>query len=164
MEKKNRRRSSYRIGLGGIILRAALVLFVLILLSVHLMGGLFAKYSSSGKGGDDARVAKFQVNVTGEQDAISIRCGENDNGSYTITIENESEVAVHYDLSLTLNGETDGVTWAFSPASGDLAVGASGSSVLTFAVDWAAFTENATGDSVQRELTFAVTVNVTQID
>lgn len=69
MEKKNKRRSSYRIGVGGIILRAALVLFVLILLSIHLMGGLFAKYVSSASGHDSGRVIKFHelsVEETGD--------------------------------------------------------------------------------------------------
>ena len=162
MEQRNRRPSG--IGLGGILMRVALACFCLVLLSVHLMGGLFAKYTSNGEGSDEARVAKFQVNVTGAPDAISIQCGENNSGIYTITIENVSEVAVHYDLSLTMTGKTDGVTPVFSQDSGDLAVGASGSSTLTFTVDWAAFTQEKTGASASETLDFTVTVNVVQVD
>ena len=78
MEKKNRRRSSYRIGLGGIILRAALVLFVLILLSVHLMGGLFAKYRTAGQGSDSARVIKFHELKVSEEGSFALQ----ENGKY----------------------------------------------------------------------------------
>lgn len=78
MEKKNRRRSSYRIGLGGIILRAALVLFVLILLSVHLMGGLFAKYTTAGQGSDSARVIKFHELKVSEEGSFALQ----ENGKY----------------------------------------------------------------------------------
>lgn len=162
MEQRNRRPSG--IGLGGILIRVALVVACLILLCIHLMGGLFAKYMTNGEGSDSARVAKFQVNVTGAPDAISIQCGENNSGIYTITIENVSEVAVHYDLSFTMTGKTDGVTPVFSQDSGDLAVGASGSSMLTFTVDWAAFTKDKMGNSASETLNFTITVNVVQVD
>lgn len=182
MEKKNRR-SSYGIGIGGIILRVALVVLVLVLLSVHLMGGLFAKYTTTGKGDDDARVAKFQVEVTGLPDAVSIECtaGESNDGTYTITVTNMSEVAVEYDMivvydavvdgvSATIDGKTQSTTSADGKALtfqnvGVLPVGTSADThELEFVVNWAKFTEHITGNSAEKTLNFTVTIHVVQVD
>lgn len=167
MEKENRR-SSYRIGVGGILIRVALVALVLVLLSVHLMGGLFAKYTSNAEGSDEARVAKFDVEVTGNAtaDVEIISDPLNDTAAYQITITNQSEVAVHYNISVTYKNTVPGVTHSFDADSGDLAVGlASATHTLTFSVtDWAAFTKNKTGASATDTLNFTVTVNVVQVD
>lgn len=182
MEKKNRR-SSYRIGVGGILLRVALVALVLVLLSVHLMGGLFAKYTSNGEGSDEARVAKFDVEVTGLPDAVAIECTASDknDGTYTITVTNKSEVAVEYDMivtydavidgvSATIDGKTqnttsdDGKTLTFRDV-GVLPVGTSDDThALKFVVNWAEFTEKITGSKAEKTLNFTVTVNVVQVD
>lgn len=152
---------------ANVAMRAAFVLMCLVILSVYMMGGLLAKYSSTGTDSDDARVAKFAFTVQGAPAADQIVCTAVDNGSstYTVTIQNQSEVAVHYDLSLKFtSGETAGVSYSFSPAAGDLAVGGNASSTLTFTVDWDEFTVNKTGGSAEVTLNFSVTVNVTQID
>ena len=165
MEQRNRRPSG--IGLGGILIRVALVLAVLALLCVHLMGGLFAKYTTSGKGGDDARVAKFQVNVTGDAKDMTITAAENPaTGTYEITIRNDSEVAVRYDLLVSYQNSVPGVDYSFDQTSGYLAVGADAvTRTLTFHVsDWAAFTQGKTGASASETLDFTVTVNVVQVD
>lgn len=60
MEKKNKKKPSCPIGLGGILIRIALILMVLIMLSIHLTGGLYAKYKSAASSSDSARVIKFQ--------------------------------------------------------------------------------------------------------
>lgn len=173
MDQQNRRRSSRKIGVGGILLRIALILLCLVLLSVYLMDGLYARYVTNASGSDSARVAAFDVvvNVNGDSDgtldASSVVCTAVANGdsTYIITIENRSEVAVHYDLSVTItSGDKTGVTTSFLPQNADLAVGATGTSELTFAVDWTQFTSNKIGSEAEVTLAFAVTVNVTQID
>lgn len=166
MDQQNRRRSSRRIGVGGILLRVALVLLCLVLLSVYLMKGLYARYQTTGSGSDSARVAKFDVVVSGTPSNSNIVCTavNEGNGTYTITIENKSEVAVHYDLSVKFAGNDTGVTPVFSPESGDLAAGATGSSTLTLTVNWEKFTSDKKGSSASVDLSFTVTVDVTQID
>lgn len=152
---------------ASLTMRAAFVLLCLVILSVYMMGGLLAKYSTTGKGSDEARVAKFAFTVQGVPNTNEIVCTAVSSGSstYTITIQNQSEVAVHYDLVLNFtSGDPSGISYSFSPATGDLAVGESGSSTLTFTVNWDEFTANKTGAAASVTLDFSVTVNVTQID
>ena len=156
--------------LTPVLLRVAFVLLCLLMVSMYLMGGLLAKYTANGSGGDSARVAKFDVDVTfsdgnGTISDITADLKYGENGKYTITVVNKSEVAVHYDLSVTITADdTTGVSHRFSAESGDLAVGATSTSDLIFTVDWKDFTENKKGASASVELSFVVTVNVTQID
>jgi len=192
MEKKNnRRKSSRRIGIGGILIRVALILICLILLCVHLMSGLFAKYLTSGEGDDSARVAKFQVNVTGEaKDHVLAYSKSGTDGTQTISVENLSEVAVKYDVTVVFNQlPPEGLTVKI----GDKAGVVSGNRVtfsnvgmlpvytgspnanthtLTFLMDWSGWNTDAwanfvgtqTGASAQQTLAFSVTVNVVQVD
>lgn len=151
---------------GARLMRVAFVLLCMVSVSVYLMGGLLAKYHSSGSGEDEARVAKFEVNVTGTVPEGGIVCKPVDNGdgTYTITIANNSEVAVSYDLSVTLDGEHEYIEPTFDQAEGELAPGATGERTLTFEVDWNLFTANKPGSSASETLTFTVTADVTQID
>lgn len=151
---------------GAKLMRMAFVLLCLVILTVYLMGSLLAKYHATGAGDDDARVAKFEVNLSGamQQDKIVCTAMPSDNGTYVVTVENKSEVAVHYELKANINGESAGVTCNFDQAKGNLAPGATGTSNLTFTVDWDAFTKDKTGSSASEILTFTVTADVTQID
>lgn len=164
-QKKNTTRPSAKVRLADILLRTALVLLCLVMLSFHMMGSLFARYSTNADGTDGARVAKFDVDVTGALDQTKITCTALalDNGVYTVTVENNSEVAVRYVLSVELTPE-NGVTCAFDRESGDLAPGQTGESTLTFTVDWAAFTDGTTGQSKSADLDYTITVRVEQAD
>lgn len=147
---------------------AAGVLLCLTLFSVHLTSGLYAKYTATATGSDSARVAKFEVDVSG-QNLADITCTQSDTDSstYTITINNKSEVAVEYTLSVVYNNTApDGVSADFDgdSDSGQLAVGASAQRELTFTVDWAEFTADNTGDSATETLNFTVNVHIEQID
>ena len=46
------------------LMRAALLLLVLTLITSCFVGGTFAKYTTSEKGSDTARVAKWGVEIT----------------------------------------------------------------------------------------------------
>ena len=52
-----KRRSS--LTMGERLLFLAGILFCLILITTAMLGGLFARYTTSGSGSDSARVAKF---------------------------------------------------------------------------------------------------------
>ena len=44
---------------GSMMMRVAGALLCLVMLSTHLMGGLYARYRTEGSGEDEARVIKF---------------------------------------------------------------------------------------------------------
>lgn len=168
MEQTNRKtRPSRAVGVGSILMRIALVSFCLVLLSVHLMSGLFAKYTSNGEGGDEARVAAFKVNVVGgPASAIEVTCTDYNynTGTYTITVTNRSEVAVKYTMRVEM-ANTAGVTPTFSNnGTGTLAVGGTNWETLTFTVDWAQFTASETGAEASANIAFTVYIDVVQID
>ena len=52
-------------------LRAAVLMFALVLITSCFVGGTFAKYVTSGSGTDSARVAKFGVTVTANGDVFA---------------------------------------------------------------------------------------------
>lgn len=145
----------------------ALVLLCLVLVSAHLTSGLFARYTSSSTGSDSARVAKFEVVTTGSTSGISVKTGTSDpdTTSYTITIENKSEVAVSYQLTPVLDDSPAGVSAALDSNTGELAAGAAPvTHTLTLSVDWAAFTQGQTGANVSKDISFTVNIHFEQID
>lgn len=166
--------------LGGILLRSAFVLMCLFVLSVHLMGGLFARYSTSGTGSDGARVAAFDVNVVGEARNTTITASQDPvTGAYTFKVTNDSEVAVCYDVVISYTDPISGVhvvldgkdTRAVKDGSstftnvGTLAPGVtSADHEISFVVDWNAVTAGMSGSSATLDLEFAVTVIVQQMD
>ena len=168
MTQKNRKASaSMPLNMGSIMMRAAGVLLCLVLFSVHLMGGLYARYTSGGFAEDEARVAKFDVNVEGASSAVAVTCtqSKNDSMTYTITIENQTEVAVEYALSGAVTSGTPGVSLAFDAVTGTLAPGADPvTRTMTLTVNWAQFTADKNGASASAAANFAVTVHVEQVD
>lgn len=175
-------KASAPVAVGTLMMRIAAVLLCLVLFSLHLMSGLYAKYTSSGNGDDTARVAKFEVNVTGIPSAVSIDSKTTNNGTYEITVTNESEVAVEYDIIVTLGNQASGVSTVLKTGEiihtgstservttytgvANLAAGTnSATHNLTFVVDWAEFTKNINDDSHNVDLTFTVTIHVDQVD
>ena len=172
---------------GDGLMRIAFVLLCLVIFSVYMMGGLLAKYAASGSGEDSARVAKFDVKVTGtatdkEIVAVDVTDANANPGTYQITVKNDSEVAVSYIISVTItpedrNGDgtpdfaSDDISCVIQRGGavsneGTLAVGAAEAvHTLTFTVvDWAAVTQFMTGTNDEVSFTFTVNVNVEQID
>lgn len=88
------------------ILRIAGVLLCLTLLSVHLTSGMMARYSTTVSGSDSARVAKFELKETGSfsQD-LYLEYQPGMNKTYTIVLENHSEVTV--DCTVTVKRLSD---------------------------------------------------------
>ncbi len=63
MNKQNSGKSPF--DLGGFLIKVAIVLFILITVTVYLMGSLFARYVSGDQGQDSARVIYFsQIALT----------------------------------------------------------------------------------------------------
>lgn len=86
-------------------LRAALFLFLLFMVSLHMTSGLYARYVSVAPAAGSARVAVFSVAASSNMASVNI---DNDSagapgahtGSYLLIIDSDSEVDVEYDISL----------------------------------------------------------------
>lgn len=168
---------------GQIMLFAAGTLFCLMLISVSLMSGLYARYTTSGSGSDDAGVAKFDVTATvpGNID-VTFADTEISKNIYTITVTNKSEVAVRYDVVLEFNTDIpdyltvslsgvdesqvtrEGKVITFKNVADLVSNTGVDTRTLTFAVDGALLTDGETGESVSADFTFNGTVKCVQID
>jgi hypothetical protein len=94
-------------------LAALLVLAALALASVA--GVTQARYATSASGGDSARVAKWDVGAEpeeGQAGELELTPGDGDSqASYSFTVSNGGEVALTYDVVVTLpKALPDGVT------------------------------------------------------
>lgn len=79
---------------------AAAILLCLILLSAHYTTGMYARYATRAAGDDRARAASFRVSASPVASGpVVIR--DNGEGSYDVTIRNDSEVAVRYVAVVT---------------------------------------------------------------
>lgn len=150
--------------LGSLMIRVALILLCLVMISIHLMGGMYAKYTTKGSGGDDARVAKFEVLTEGDAKDLVLTSASIDSasGDYKIRITNNSEVAVTYTVTASApefftdggefeadkgNTEYDVTDKGGRRIIGTLAPGASITHTMTFFVkDWTLFTNDVTGE------------------
>lgn len=176
----------FRIGQGNIMMRLTALLSVLVVLSFCVTSGMLARYATQRDTDGDARVAAFRVLAASSPDSVTVDCttaGPNE-GSFDLTVTNQSEVAVRYDIIVTLTQDlpagvsakidgnapttvsVDQRTLTFKRV-GDLAVGpASAVHTLLFSVDdFLAFTAPAVSEVyTSGELAFDVTVNFVQID
>ena len=87
----------------GLFLQIAGVLLCLCMISAHFTTGLYAKYTNRAQGSDAARAAKFKVSITDVTGPENLN--EDLSGVYTLTVHNESEVAVKFKLDLIFGQE-----------------------------------------------------------
>jgi len=179
LAKSNTNRRSPR-NPGSFLMGLAAVLFCLVAFSTYLMGGLYARYTTQGQGGDSARVAKFDVSLDKPKD-IQIEYGVTPKNAtdYILTFHNKSEVAVAYSIKVdvkkadfdirislgdfTLDTVAD-ATLDFGEV-GQIPPGADKEEHLTFSVvDWKQFTQLASEARRDESLEFTVHITVTQVD
>ena len=88
------------------MLRIAAVLLIMVLVSTHMVSGLFARYTTTASGSDGARVAKFQIteSLLNEDDSVftSVAAGVVPNVpcEVEVAVDNASEVAVTYEIAV----------------------------------------------------------------
>ena len=108
------------------MMRTASVLLVLTLLTVCVISGTFAKYTTTASGEDTARVAKFGVNITANGETFAKKYDADDNtatvvsgttdkvvapgtegtmAKMTLTGKPEVDVNVSYTGAFSLNGK-----------------------------------------------------------
>ena len=91
-----------QVRLGNIMLRAATVLLGMVLVSLYLVCGLYAKYTSSATGSDTARVAKFDILAEGKvgEEMIGADLAPGEELNIQLKVQIKSEVAVEYTISV----------------------------------------------------------------
>ena len=89
---------------SGILTIAVAVMLCATLITGHVVSGTFAKYVSKGQPASDrARVASFSVAANGDDSELSLDYGGT--ATYTITLNNASEVAVDSTVSITFSND-----------------------------------------------------------
>ena len=141
-----------------------LVLMCLMLISFSMVGRLYARYSSTATGEATAQIAKFDVQVTGYTTDVDVDVAQETEGVYTITITNNSDVTVEYDLTVDYGQPVSGIVANFDHNEGNLLPGKDVACELTFTVDLDEVTEGMSGSSGSISYDFTVTVNVEQVD
>ena len=159
----------------NIPIRVAAVLLCLTLFSTYLVTGLLARYATSAQSSDHARVAKFSVQGSGAlTESIEASIAPGKSADAALIIENNSEVAVEYTVTVT--NETNNLPLRFRmvKAGTSPAVNTSGSTFTsqqlpgshtdqyTLFIDWEA-TDN--GPALMGMVDYiTVTVTAAQID
>lgn len=164
------------------VFKLVAVLLCLVLVTTHLSSKLYAKYTSRASGSDSARVAVWNVDASSNGSNLVINCADASavdqvmTDTYGLTVTNDSEVAVSYDLivvfnqaladeiTLTLDNNaiaatttTDNKTFVFSNV-GQLGVGSTSKDhTLTFSVTYNDIDEDYSYN-------FQVTADFEQID
>lgn len=167
---------------------AALILLLLTMVTTHFTSGLYARYVSHVTATDSARVAKFDVKGTLSGD-VKVDCKSNEGGTFTISVQNQSEVSIGYDVDVVfkeslqealdskkLEVTLDGKTGVWNEAERTLSfkeVGvlapltdtAAPHHVLTFLVkDHTYVTSTGEGEEITKALAFKVNIHAGQID
>ncbi len=172
-------------GRANIPLLIAVMLACGILLSMYFTSGVLARYTSEGSSTNAARVAVFNTSLERKAEEsgadlsyiypVALSSGDDAN-SYTLVVQNNSEVAVRYTVELrftdsvpeyiTVNGVAgDGSSSVIALDGGDLDPNSGEVEYpIEIEVDLEKFTENADGLSASAELDFDAFVKFVQID
>jgi len=87
----------------NVLLCTVAVLLCATLYSTHLVGGLYARYTTSGSSNDSARVAAFNIEQEGtifQTVQADIKPGDTAAQNVDLTINNKSEVAVECKIAI----------------------------------------------------------------
>lgn len=159
---------------SNFIIRLAVLLLMLVLVTTSMVSGRYARYISSASGADQARVARFSVteNTGGLMERFVISMPDSD-PSRTIVVTNDSEVAVSYTISVVSkyqnlplkftiqNGETQ-VSIDNEPFVGEIAPGSQATYRLLIQWDSEIAMDPAQYGGMVDEL--HITLTTTQID
>lgn len=140
-------------GKHNIPMCVALLLMLLTLVTTHMTGGLFARYVATETASDSARVAKFQVQVESTDGVLTVDCATDDQGVYTFTVTNQSEVTMGYSVTVEFKQSVPGTM--LQVAMDDNPFGyLDQNNTIRFAVDE---TLEPLGDNAAHQLFFQVT-------
>lgn len=128
--KKNNRHPNWILHLAGI-------LFCLTLFSMHLTSGLYARYSATSSSDDGARVARFNIEQTGTlTQLIELDVYPGFTYSYTLVLENNSEVAVAYTVTVERLTENLPLTVSLNDYTGTMDANTAEEKTCTLSIAW----------------------------
>ena len=97
-----------------LVFRLSLVLLCAMLFTSHMMGGLYARYTTTATGSDSARVAKFNVN-SNTTSAFDIDLNFYDPSMFSdevsFNVSSDSEVTVKYSVIVTMPSGMSDYSW-----------------------------------------------------
>lgn len=107
-----------------IVMCTVAVLLCATLFSMHLVGGLYARYTTSISSSDSARVAAFNIQQEGTIfETFEAKVAPGTTQSAELTITNKSEVAMEYTLKVTnVTGNLTSLKFTLGPVDGEPAV------------------------------------------
>jgi len=84
----------------AIILRVAIVLLMLVMVTTSVIAGLYAKYTTRGTDYDNANVAKFRIIETGEMmmNDVQVAIVPGGEDETVLVVENAGEVSIKYTI------------------------------------------------------------------
>ena len=138
------------------VFRIGVALLCAILITSHMMGGLYARYHSSVTGNAAGSVAKFSVSCSSSDDnkTETLEIGSEETVTYSFTVTNTSDVTIQYTVvieNLPQGVNVDGNSETFT-----LKYGASQNHTLTFQA-----TDAATEVTEQK---VSIKIDVVQVD
>ena len=116
---------------------AAMVLLCLVLISTHLTGGLYARYTTHGDGEDAARVAAFDVTIDDHiplSTTAAFTIQSITNTKYTVTVTNKSETVVR--AVLTAQNQTNNLPINITISPAEQIIGMGENKTITMTVNW----------------------------
>ena len=138
-------------------LRVGVALLCALLITSHMMGGLYARYYSGFTGNATANVAAFSVSCSSSDDNTTktLKIGSKERVTYSFTVTNTSDVTIQYTIVIeNLPQGVDVVSGNSGPFT--LSYGASQSHTLEFQA-----TDSATEVSEQK---VSIKIDVVQVD
>ena len=147
----------------NVFLIAALVLLCLTLVSISLMSGMFARYTTKTSTGDSGRIAQFKVTGDGFSDKVefSVKMNPGDKETKDLSISNGSEVAVRYTVTVLNTTNNLPLEVTGSNLTGTLAPGAASGNVAV-TLEWPAGENDVAYSGMLDNI--VVTVTAVQVD
>lgn len=139
-----------------LVFRIGVALLCAMLITSHMMGGLYARYHSSGTGSATANVAKFSVSCSSSDSNTTktLEIGSEETVTYPFTVTNTSDVTIRY--TIVIENLPQGVNVGGNSGTFTLKYGASQSHTLTFQA-----TDAATEVTEQK---VSIKIDVVQVD
>ncbi len=121
------------------IMRIAIILLLLVLMTVYGMSGLYARYSTMLEGESGTRVAKWDIQINAEPSEDMTFSGNMDDKmieslSYGFSVSSNSEVSAKYYITVEFSGKLDSTVDLY--IDGISGTPNDGRTVFTFAGDW----------------------------
>ena len=81
------------------VFRVGVALLCMLLITLHMVGGMYAKYSSSVSATGQVRVAVFDVRcISGDENSSkTLKIGTGESVTYSFTVKNLSDVSIQYN-------------------------------------------------------------------